>query len=164
MAGFGQLIRYFLRINLLLAALSQVACAQSDAPMILPIDKTPLTVMTVQGLTSIQIEVARTPRERSRGLMFRDKLPDGQGMFFVFDEPDFQNFWMKDTPAALDIIYIAADGQLVSIQKGEPLSTNPIPSAGPAQFVLELAFGQADKLGLKVGDVFSHPLLNTTSK
>jgi uncharacterized protein len=160
MASLAQLVRYVLRIGLVLTALSQVACAQSNAPMLLPIDVAPLTVKSEKGDISLQIEVARTPSERSRGMMF----PDGQGMLFVFEEPDFQNFWMKDTPSALDIIYIASDGKLVSMHKGEPLSTNPIPSEGPAQFVLELADGQAEKLGLKVGDIFSHPLINTASK
>jgi uncharacterized protein len=164
MASLAQLVRYVLRIGLVLTALSQVACAQSNAPMLLPIDVAPLTVKSEKGDISLQIEVARTPSERSRGMMFREKLPDGQGMLFVFEEPDFQNFWMKDTPSALDIIYIASDGKLVSMHKGEPLSTNPIPSEGPAQFVLELADGQAEKLGLKVGDIFSHPLINTASK
>lgn len=164
MTSLGVLLKSLFRIGILLAALSQHACAQPNAPMVLPIDVQALTVSTKSGTFSIQIEIAKTPHQRSRGLMFRDKLPDGRGMLFVFEEPDFQNFWMKDTPSALDIIYIAADGKLVSVYKGEPLSTNPIPSGEPAQYVLELAYGQAAKMGLQIGDIFTHPVINSASK
>lgn len=164
MARLGVLFRALLRISVLLVAFSQCACAQANAPMVLPIDPVPLLVTTNRGAFSFQIEIAKTPLERSRGLMFREKLPEGRGMLFVFEEPDFQNFWMKDTPAALDIIYIASSGKVVSLHKGEPLSTNPMPSYEPAQFVLELADGYAEKMGLQIGDMFNHPVIKTTSK
>ncbi|MGL4490029.1 MAG: DUF192 domain-containing protein [Rhizobiaceae bacterium] len=132
--------------------------------MRLPLDPSPMTVTTQKGRTEIKVEVARTSEERSRGLMFREKLAEGHGMLFVFEEPDMQSFWMKDTPEALDIIYIASDGKTVSIHKAEPLSTDPVPSGGPAQFVLELAYGEANRIGLMPGDRFEHPIIEAASK
>ncbi len=160
----GFLLKSLVSLFLFLGVLAQSACAQSDSPMRLPLDPVPMTVKTDSGQTNIKVEIARSPIERSRGLMFRERLPDGQGMLFVYDEPDFLNFWMQDTPQPLDIIYIAQDGKTVSIQKGEPYSTDPIPSGGPAQFVLELARGEATRMGLKPGDAFAHPVISQTSK
>jgi hypothetical protein len=146
------------------ALFSQVSCAEVTEPMRLPLDKTPMTISTPQGEVAIEIEVARSKEERGRGLMFRERLPDGQGMLFVFEEPDVQNFWMKNTPQPLDIIYISTEGTIVSISKGIPFSTDPIPSSGPAQLVLELAEGEAQKAGLAPGQTFSHPIISSLSK
>ena len=148
----------------MIVALSQTACAQSDDPMHLLFDLAPMTVTTEIGRLDIAVEIARSPVERSRGLMFRERLPQGQGMLFVFEEPDFLSFWMKNTPQPLDIIYMAQDGKVVSIRAGEPFSTDTIPSGGPAQFVLELARGEAERIGLKTGDIFSHPSIAAASK
>jgi uncharacterized protein len=162
--NIGYALGKFIKIVLMLCVLSQSACAQSNEPMRLPLDPVPLTVITEKGRTNIKIEIARTPVERSRGLMFREELPDGRGMLFVFDDVDILNFWMKNTPEPLDIIYIAAGGKVVSIQSGVPYSTDPVPSGGPAQYVLELARGQAELIGLKPGDVFTHPSIVGASK
>jgi uncharacterized protein len=152
-------IEKLLKFAFVLCLLSQAACAQSNEPMRLPLDPTPMTVTTEKGQAAIKVEIARDPVERSRGLMFREKLPAGQGMLFVFDEPEILNFWMKNTPERLDIIYISAIGEIVSIQTGFPNSTDAIPSGGLAQFVLEMASGQAQSIGLKTGDKFVHPII-----
>jgi uncharacterized protein len=154
----------FFLLCLLAFASSQTACSQPTDAMHLPLDPVPLVVMTEKGSVEIKVEIAKTPLERARGLMFREKLQDGQGMLFVFEDEDFRAFWMKDTPQPLDILYIAADGKLVSVQKGEPFSTDPIPSGEPAQFVLELARGEAGRLGLSSGALISHPIIAAASK
>lgn len=127
--------------------------------MILPLDPAPLVVEAGQTAVKINIEVADNAVERSRGLMYRDRLPDGQGMLFVFQDEDFQSFWMKNTPQPLDIIYIEADGDIVSIHNAKALDETPIPSVGPAKFVLELATGEAKRLGIDLGEKVRHPLI-----
>jgi len=47
------------------------------------------------GVDTVQAEVARTPAERERGLMFRESLAKGRGMLFVFPEAQIRSFWMK---------------------------------------------------------------------
>jgi uncharacterized membrane protein (UPF0127 family) len=101
----------------------------------------------------IAVEVARSPEAWRKGLMFREKLSKGQGMLFwgTFERP--QSFWMKNTLIPLDIIFISKDRRIVSIaKKTKPLSEDPIPSAAPAQHVLEILAGEADALKLKAGD------------
>jgi uncharacterized membrane protein (UPF0127 family) len=46
----------------------------------------------------ITVEIASTNAESERGLMYRTKLPEKQGMYFSYDAPQDPNrvgFWMK---------------------------------------------------------------------
>jgi uncharacterized protein len=141
------------------------ACkAGENTAMLLPLDTSPLIIKTTSGSVSFNIEIADEPIERQRGLMFRERLPDGQGMLFVFEDVDLHTFWMKNTPQPLDIIFIGQDRLISSIQKGEPLSTATIPSGAPARSVLELAYGEAARLGIKRGDRVEHPALMVAPK
>jgi len=84
--------------------------------------------------------------------MWRDHLDQDAGMLFVFPETSQLSFWMKNTPRPLDIIYIDAGGRVVSIaEKTTPYSEAPLPSAGPAQYVLEVNAGFAREHGVGPG-------------
>jgi uncharacterized membrane protein (UPF0127 family) len=102
------------------------------------------------------IEIAETESDRARGLMFRDSMLADHGMLFLFDHPAPQTFWMKNTHIPLDILYFDQNYKLVSAQQRvPPCRSEPCvvyPSEGPAQYVLELNAGMADKLGVKPGD------------
>jgi uncharacterized membrane protein (UPF0127 family) len=102
------------------------------------------------------IEIADTESARERGLMFRDSMPASHGMLFLFEQPAVQTFWMKNTHIPLDILYFDQNYKLVSAQQRvPPCRSEPCvvyPSTGPAQYVLELNAGMADKLGVKPGD------------
>ena len=65
--------------------------------------------------TRVRVEVADTEATRQRGLMFRDTLAPNEGMLFVFDASGFYPFWMKNTLIPLDILWLEADGRVVSI-------------------------------------------------
>ena len=78
------------------------------------------------------------------------QLPAGHGMLFIYDTTRPRVFWMKDTPLALAIIYIAEDGRITAIEKGSPQSLNRIPSPGPVRYVLEI--NQTEARGLRQGD------------
>lgn len=107
----------------------------------------------VDTLRTIQIEVADTDSTRTRGLMDRREIPPDTGMLFVFPSEAPQAFWMSNTPHALDIQYYAADSTLVSVvENAVPYSTETLPSAGPAQFVVEVPAGATRRMGLVEGD------------
>lgn len=102
-------------------------------------------------------EVARTPEQRARGLMFRTELPRDRGMAFPFDPPRAVSFWMKNTRIPLDMIFLR-EGVVHHIERQVPPCTeDPCPSYGPppssrTDLVLELAAGRAAELGIQPGD------------
>ena len=100
-----------------------------------------------------RVELADTPEAQARGLMFRDRLGDDEGMIFPSKAPEPRSFWMKNTPLSLDIIFIGADGRISNIAANtEPYSLESIPSEGFASAVLELRAGRAAQLGIAPGD------------
>ena len=105
------------------------------------------------------MELARTPEERSRGLMFRESMAADAGMLFDFGRVGRQAMWMKNTYLPLDMLFIRNDGTIHHIQqRTQPQSENIIPSNGRVRAVLELNGGTVERLGIKVGDVVEHPM------
>ena len=103
------------------------------------------------GADTVLAEVARTADERAQGLMYRESLPAGQGMFFVFPDTQIRSFWMSNTFIALDIAYLDAELRIVDIQPMEPETTESHPSAQPAMFALEVPMGWFAEKGIEVG-------------
>ncbi|RAZ89884.1 DUF192 domain-containing protein [Mesorhizobium hawassense] len=131
--------------------------------MLLPIDRTPLVVATGSGDRSFSIEIADTSAEREAGLMFRQSMADDHGMLFVFERTGEVDFWMKNTPMALDLIFIGQDGRIKAIKRGEPESEAIISPGQPVRFVLELKAGTAARDGIKEGDVLRHPSIGASA-
>ena len=117
------------------------------------------STVTLRGEQFV-VEIADDEKEQARGLMFRDSMPADRGMLFLFDKEMPQAFWMMNTKIPLDILYFDSDWTLV----GWSLNTPPCaqgsqfnrcpsyPSRAPAQYVLELNGGIAEKLGVQLGD------------
>lgn len=105
-----------------------------------------------------QVEAASTAMERARGLSGRDSLRDGEGMFFIFNEPDMHGFWMKDMKFPIDIIWIKGDGVVGFSESAAPeprVSSWRLKIYHPPEAVdrvLEINAGLVRKYGLKVGD------------
>lgn len=124
-----------------------------------PVKVEPVEIATATGRHILRLEVARTSKEREKGLMFRTSLPEDGGMLFDFrsEQPIFM--WMKNTPLSLDMIFVSRAGRVVSLALGtEPFSERVISSGGPAAAVIEVAAGTARKLSVAVGDVVKHPV------
>ncbi len=99
------------------------------------------------------IEVAKTDYEIQTGLMYRDSMKDNQGMLFVFNDVQPRSFYMKNTRIPLDLIFFDHNKRIVSFQENaKPMDERSLPSNTPAQFVLEVNAGTAQKLLLDVGD------------
>jgi uncharacterized protein len=89
---------------------------------------------------------------RSRGLMFRRELDEARGMLFLFEDESPRSFWMRNTCLPLDMVFVAADGFIVSILENVPtMNDDPRESKCAAKFVLELNAGFARRHGLKAG-------------
>jgi uncharacterized protein len=117
----------------------------------------PLKIEAAAGDREFAVEIVREEKERNRGLMFRRHMADDRGMLFDYNPPQAVSFWMKNTYIPLDIIFIDANGRIITIAENTtPLSLETIPSGGVARAVLEINGGLAKKLGIKVGDRVRH--------
>ncbi|MEW4468702.1 DUF192 domain-containing protein [Parasphingorhabdus sp. JC815] len=114
----------------------------------------PLTISSGDSQHDFTVELAGTAEEQARGLMFRRELAPDKGMIFPFAQERMANFWMKNTPIPLDIIFIRADGTIESIAANTtPYSLDPVESGEPVVAVLELAGGRAAELSIAPGDI-----------
>ncbi|MEM8822481.1 MAG: DUF192 domain-containing protein [Pseudomonadota bacterium] len=112
------------------------------------------------GTVRFQAELALTPEEHARGLMFREEMARLSSMLFVFPQPRERTFWMRNTLIPLDIIFLDDSGTITRIHENAvPLDETVIPSNGPARAVLEINGGLAADLGLAVGDELRSPVM-----
>lgn len=126
-----------------------------SAPLALP--RSELLVETASSQFRFEVEIADDPAERSQGLMFRETLADNAGMLFLYPEPQEVEFWMKNTPLSLDIVFVRADGSIARIaERTTPFSTDMIPSGEEVRAVLEVKGGLMRQLGVGVGDRLRH--------
>jgi uncharacterized membrane protein (UPF0127 family) len=111
-----------------------------------------VTIDTGGRQVVFRVEVARTPEEHARGLMYRTQLAADAGMVFVFAEPQIQRFWMKNTLIPLDMIFIGADRRVVGVVENAAPETEDERLVGaPSQYVLEIAGGLSARLGIRAG-------------
>ena len=107
------------------------------------------------------IELADTPAERAKGLMFRESLPRSAGMLFLFERPQVASFWMRNTLIPLDMIFVGADGTVTHVHsEAVPGDLTPIRGGDGIQSVLEINGGLARRLGIVPGSVLRHPALD----
>jgi hypothetical protein len=113
------------RSILLLISLFLVACTQQ------------ITAVQINN-TVIPVELAVTPEQQARGLMFRENLTGG--MLFAYQDEKPRHFWMKDTLIPLDMIFIDKENIIVTIHHAVPCYEEPcfIYESAPAQYVLEV--------------------------
>lgn len=143
----------------LLSALLLCACSPNEhegdnstpavaAPALLPV-----AISTDQGDRRFAVEVAATPQEQAKGLMFRKELAADAGMLFPMDPPRTASFWMKDTLIPLDMIFVRTDGSIALIAPNvAPYQREPVSAGIPVAAVLELRGGRAAELGIEEGD------------
>lgn len=117
--------------------------------------ETPETIQI--GEANLKVETALTEAERARGLSGRESLREDQGLLFVYDEPGIYSFWMKDMNFAIDIIWIDENKKIIDIThdaRPESYPSTFIPQS-PAQYVLEVNSGWAERHGVEVGDTMN---------
>lgn len=115
---------------------------------------------------TFHLELAADEPLRTKGLMYRDQIPDHGGMLFVFPDAQVmvQSFWMGNCLVDMDIIYLDRRGFVTATHhmKAEPPRgpnesksdyDRRMPrysSAYPAQFAIELKAGSLERLNVKV--------------
>jgi uncharacterized protein len=117
--------------------------------------------VTLPDGQQIRAEVMVKPDEMARGMMYRDSLPKGRGMLFIHDKLAPYRYWMHDVKIPLDLIFMDDTRKIVEISADTPPCTSQ-PKDCPVygghhyeQFVLELAAGEARRLGLQPGQTLT---------
>lgn len=106
---------------------------------------------------TIRAEVARTPREKMIGMMFRESVLENTGMLFVYSNEGDQQIWMRNTWISLDIIWIDRNGKVTSVSSRVPACRERVPDAdvpvrnGRGMYVLEIGAGEAERLDIRSG-------------
>ncbi len=151
----------YLLLGLLILATSVVSCrtASSQKPVQAPPDagaqdaQSP-SVIFPDGF-SVQVQLALTPEQQARGLMFVKDLPSDRGMLFLFKTDEQRAFWMKNCFIPLDLIWLDKDFQVVDItHDAPPCQSDPCPNYYPNRAirnVLEVLGGTADAHHLEIG-------------
>lgn len=107
------------------------------------------------GIHQIDAQVAVTSEEHQIGLMYRQDMPQHEGMLFVFESPNRLCFWMKNTLIPLTAAFIGDDGAIVNLEDMKPQSLDSHCAAKPVRYVLEMNKGWFAKKGLKAGSKLS---------
>lgn len=111
-----------------------------------------ITIPLTIDAHTLTVELATTPPQRQRGLMFREHMPEDVGMLFVFPDDQPRGFWMKDTPLPLSIAFLDAQGRILNILDMQPFdTTSRYRSAGPARYALEVNQGWFAARGIEPG-------------
>ena len=101
------------------------------------------------------VELADTVRKQTKGLMFRESLPEDYAMLFEFDEPprwtpgilaNLRSIHMLFVKVPLDVVWLLDD----EVQQVSTLSPWTGLGLARADTVIELPAGAAD--GVEVGD------------
>lgn len=103
----------------------------------------------------VKVNVADTEKARTKGLMFREKLGEKEGMLFIFPEEDIYSFWMKNTKIALDMLWIDKNKRIADIKTHVQPCLERCPDLVPrrkAQYVLEVNSGFVHRNKIKIGD------------
>jgi uncharacterized membrane protein (UPF0127 family) len=123
----------------------------------LPVKK----LIFIQQQLEINVEIAATQAERERGLMYRSNLDTNQGMLFVYADLGQRSVWMKNTLLPLDVIFLDADGRILSLLNNlPPCQKDPCPiydSNTAAKYMVEINTGFIEQNQLKIGQKLRIP-------
>lgn len=73
-------------------------------------------IQTKQPPIKLTVEIAQTPAQRAKGLMFRENLPANQGMLFIYPKPSIQSMWMKHCKIPLTVAFIDCNQKIINIE------------------------------------------------
>jgi uncharacterized membrane protein (UPF0127 family) len=106
---------------------------------------------------TLDVQIAETDAQKTRGLMFQKEMPYDQGMIFVFNNEQVVPIWMLNMQFPLDIIWFDTSGNIVHIAKNVAPCTSAIQTATctvdngggkNAKYVLEVTAGFVEKFNI----------------
>lgn len=114
-----------------------------------------IKILSGNRITWLNVQVADTQKKLEKGLMFVERLPENEGMLFVFSRKTYGGFWMKNTFIPLSIAYLDWDGKILKIMDMLPCKGNQCPVYNPKiyyYYAIEVNLGWFEKNCIKAGD------------
>lgn len=125
----------------------------------------PLKIVDEDQVIDLIVELADEPRELATGMMFRDGVPEGTGMLFNFGVPREANMYMRNVSFTLDMIFFDPEGEVLAIiANAQPFSERILNPGIAVKGVLELAGGEAQRLGIEPGDMIEHSMFESVAQ
>lgn len=154
-------IHDFLAVAIAASLISLPAVAQEDV-----VFETSSVEISSDGVNhDFTVEVADSPEETARGLMFRESLADDAGMLFDFDPPREPQMWMRNTLIPLDMLFLDDQGVIIMIARSaQPGSERRITPGTAVRGVLELPGGRAEALNITAGDIVRHEIFGNVAE
>jgi len=84
----------------------------------------------------LDCEVAATHEQKMQGLMHQENPPN---MVFLYDNPGYNKFWMKNTPCRLLILF-CYKGEVISVEEGKPFSLKSVGPNRLSDLVIEVPY------------------------
>jgi len=100
----------------------------------------------------LNVEIASSPSQVAKGLMFRNKLGEDDGMLFKFHTPQNLKFWGVNTYIPLSIAFINSDNVIEKISYISPHDSRAITSETDCDRAIEANYDFFTKNNVKVGD------------
>ncbi len=113
-------------------------------------------VVRFPNQVTLEAEIAETPEKLLFGLAFREALPDGYGMLFLFEQSALHQVWTKQYQFNVDLMWINESKHVVHIvETAVPCVRDPCEWYGPpperARYVLVANSGFVDRAQVAVG-------------
>ena len=105
------------------------------------------------GINEFVIEIADTPSKRQKGLSGQLTIGDNEGLFFIFPESSYPDFWMKEMNFPIDIIWFDDNLEVVDITANIGPETYPqtFSPIQPVKYVLEIKAGSSQQKNIVLG-------------
>jgi len=150
------------RLRALFACAMALIALISATPSAAQEPQTDLRRTVIQaGMFQIDAQIASNPQQRQIGLMFRKDMPAHEGMLFVFEEPQKQCFWMKNTLLPLSAAFVDDEGAIVNLVDMQPQTTDSHCSDKPVRYVLEMNQGWFAKKKIGKGYKLKAPIFSS---
>jgi uncharacterized membrane protein (UPF0127 family) len=107
------------------------------------------------GGVTLDVQIASTPQEQTRGLMGRTSLGEDDGLAYVFESASTASFWMKDTTIPLSVAFWDAHGRITGVLDMAPCRADPCHryrSSVPYMGAVEANRGYFERHGIGIGD------------
>jgi uncharacterized protein len=116
--------------------------------------------VTLPDGSLVKAEVMMNPTDMARGMMFRDKFPEGRGMLFIHGSEDNHRYFMYQVKIPLDMVWMDKNRRVVEMAENVPpcktAKASECPTYGgerQSMFVLELPAGYGRKHGIREGTI-----------